>query len=132
MGCKHSDEDPVVVFISKVYASPLSSNAESIDTGPRIFVPRARNTETAEAQEEEDSTSAIQTKAPTEKFIGFGRIFSGKLKKGQKVYILEPKYNPNSPDKYISEFTVEVSGRYYMFTLLISIHLVSSSRSFLL
>ena len=31
---------------------------------------------------------------PRHKFVAFARIFSGRLSRGQRLYVLGPKYNP--------------------------------------
>lgn len=33
-----------------------------------------------------------------ERFVGFGRVFSGELKDGAEVHVLSPKYDPTEPD----------------------------------
>jgi len=44
---------------------------------------------------------------PSEVFIGFGRVFSGTLKKGQEVYVLGPKYNPLDQTQHFTKVKVE-------------------------
>lgn len=41
-----------------------------------------------------------------EKMIGFARVFSGTLKVGQELYILQPKYDPQFPDKHCEKITI--------------------------
>jgi ribosome assembly protein 1 len=45
-------------------------------------------------------------------FIGFGRIFSGTLKVGDKIYVLGPKYSPSNPKEHCS--LIEVTNLYLM------------------
>lgn len=47
-----------------------------------------------------------------EHLIGFARLYSGTVKKGQELYVLGPKYNPLHPDEHIQK--VEVKDLYYM------------------
>lgn len=42
MECRNGDDDPVVVFVSKVIASP-ASESDSFDRGAKIFVPKQRD-----------------------------------------------------------------------------------------
>ena len=95
LSCGSTDEDPVVLFISKVFTSPLGSNSDTIEGGTRISLPGQNQTEDLEIVQNH------------EKFIGFGRIFSGTLKKGQEVYVLGPKYNPHEPEAHITKMTAE-------------------------
>lgn len=41
-----------------------------------------------------------------EKLIGFSRVFSGTLKVGQELLILQPKYDPQFPDKHCEKVTI--------------------------
>ena len=48
---------------------------------------------------QEHSTSCQEITEPTqdeEHFIAFARVFSGTLKRGAKLYVLGPKYDPSS------------------------------------
>merc|ERR1712137_148814 len=99
--CRTDEEAPVVIFISKVFASPFTSS-ETIDSGPRIARPVAEGA-TAEAASAANAHSAQRT----ERFIGFGRIFSGVLKRGASVHVLGPRYNPQNPEKHISVMTAD-------------------------
>ncbi|KAG1221247.1 hypothetical protein G6F68_020979 [Rhizopus microsporus] len=42
-----------------------------------------------------------------ERIIGFARLYSGKIRVGQKLYVLGPKYDPKNPSKHVSEITVD-------------------------
>ncbi|CAG8502756.1 5914_t:CDS:10 [Paraglomus occultum] len=55
---------------------------------------------------ENDKTDAKED-SPKEAFIGFARLYSGKIRVGQKLYVLGPKFDPAYPDRYSSEITVE-------------------------
>lgn len=41
-----------------------------------------------------------------EKLIGFARVFSGTLKVGQELYLLQPKYDPVTPDRHRSKVVI--------------------------
>jgi ribosome assembly protein 1 len=41
-----------------------------------------------------------------EELIGFARVYSGTLKLGQEVTVLEPKYDPTSPNEHIQTATI--------------------------
>lgn len=41
-----------------------------------------------------------------ERLIGFARVFSGTLKVGQKLYIIQPKFDPRFPEKHREEVTI--------------------------
>lgn len=67
--------------------------------------------------EEEDLTADTQeneTENETEKetAIGFARIYSGTLSVGDEVSVLQPRFNPSKPHKYIS--TTKITGLYLL------------------
>lgn len=64
----HRVRPQVVVFVSKMISVPASAL-------PRDGPPLTGNTE-------------------GEVFLGFGRVFSGTLRAGQKVYVLAENYDP--------------------------------------
>ena len=52
-------------------------------------------TQTAETKMSQiESVEEEESKEDDEIFIAFARIFSGSLKRGQKLYVLGPKYDP--------------------------------------
>ena len=62
-------------------------------------------TSTAESQGQAISTSTTESEQQQQEpvkeeenhvFIAFARVFSGKLRKGQQLYVLGPKYDPSS------------------------------------
>jgi len=55
----------------------------------------------------EEDEEVVQPTQAKETFVGFARLYSGTIRVGQKLYVLGPKYDPASPDKYCSEITVE-------------------------
>ncbi|PRP80862.1 Elongation factor Tu GTP binding domain containing protein [Planoprotostelium fungivorum] len=89
------NSDEVVAFVSKVFAA---------DNTSIIGKPKQEG-------EASKSASVIRLEESNEKFVGFARIFSGTIKKGQKIKVMGPKwvqkYNPVEPKKYISELEVK-------------------------
>ena len=51
------------------------------------------NQEKAEKEEVEEVQIKLEEPGPV--FIGFARVFSGSLRKGQEIYVLGPKYHPS-------------------------------------
>lgn len=51
--------------------------------------------------------AAVPLPQASEVFVGFGRVFSGSLKKGQEIYVLGPKYNPQDQTQHIAKVKVE-------------------------
>lgn len=62
--------------------------------------------------EENDEEAPAEDEECNEIFIAFGRIFSGTLKRGDKMYVLGPKHDPKNIDnatelpKYVAEVTI--------------------------
>ncbi|CCH45923.1 elongation factor EF-2 [Wickerhamomyces ciferrii] len=57
-----------------------------------------------EYEEEEEEDNGIEVK--NEELIGFARVYSGTLKVGQELTVLEPKYDPTNPTKHIQKVTI--------------------------
>lgn len=135
-------EAPVVVYVSKMISVPESElkksqrallSAEEMRQ-KRMEVIRRMAAQAAEAEAEDSSDmgqintalrdigfkdSDTQPEEKEEKddrekehLIGFARIYSGTIKKGQELYVLGPKYNPAYPDQHVQKITVE--SLYYM------------------
>ncbi|KAI8376315.1 uncharacterized protein BYT42DRAFT_382453 [Radiomyces spectabilis] len=83
--------------------SPISPNGSDDSHGIPL------NLDQATISEEDDSPSETSPKEKLEgeELIGFARLYSGTIRVGQKLYVLGPKYDPQYPDKYCSEITVE-------------------------
>ncbi|ONH68725.1 Ribosome assembly protein 1 [Cyberlindnera fabianii] len=60
--------------------------------------------------EEEEEEEEIELKK--EELIGFARVYSGTLKVGQELTVLEPKYDPTEPTKHIQ--TAVISELYLL------------------
>lgn len=141
MKCRSEDEDPLIVYISKIYgverknlldstssgkkaaatgsvgllsAEEIASRREEIrrrreeitangeqkaSTGERQLTP----SEIEELQKQQDKMAEDREKAEAERkkwieeevFVAFARVYSGRLKARQKVYILGPKHDPS-------------------------------------
>lgn len=60
-----------------------------------------------EADDSLDTATSNDDDTKSEHIIGFARLYSGKIRVGQKLYVLGPKYDPRFPDKHCSEITVQ-------------------------
>lgn len=123
MACSSKDEDPVIVFISKMFPversqlpenrpQPLTSEEMALrreqarqrhaermnqDIGTSETAPVVSSPLPEPSSEESNETTAVDTcKPPLEEdaFVAFARVFSGKLRVGQNLYVLGPKHNP--------------------------------------
>ena len=68
----------------------------------------------AQAIDESLTEDAVKNQ---EILLGFGRVFSGTLKRGQTIYVLSPRYDPKTPELNVSEIVVKglylIMGRNY-------------------
>lgn len=133
---------PVTAYISKVIAVPEeellrkkedTSNldsiqerakkarelASSINQGNSDMIAAGGEGYEADYGEEDDydfealkQAAKKETEPVKEKLIGFARVFSGTLKVGQELLILQPKYDPEFPDKHCE--TVQISDLYLL------------------
>eukprot|EP01114_Cavostelium_apophysatum_P018773 TRINITY_DN5886_c0_g1_i1.p1 TRINITY_DN5886_c0_g1~~TRINITY_DN5886_c0_g1_i1.p1 ORF type:complete len:1020 (-),score=286.89 TRINITY_DN5886_c0_g1_i1:4-3063(-) len=93
--CDASDSAELVVFVSKIFSVPPESFQNVI------------------VQPGQKMEGQAQTVRPTEeKFIAFARVFSGTLRKGRKVHILGPRYNPAEPTKH--HYEAEINELYLL------------------
>ncbi|XP_054878395.1 elongation factor-like GTPase 1 isoform X2 [Poeciliopsis prolifica] len=115
--CSSGINDPVIIFVSKMFAMDTKAlpqkrqrplNQEEISQ--RREVARQRHAEKLAGESLERATwsgsapaEATMTSLPLkpeeeeeqkEVFIAFARIYSGTVKKGQRVFVLGPKYDP--------------------------------------
>ncbi|KAG1172934.1 hypothetical protein G6F70_008491 [Rhizopus microsporus] len=130
--CDTSDEAPVVAYVSKMFAVPvallpenrrkqmtaeemrqkgrqqrdlrathalLDKSGEGIPIDAEQIAALTEEVEALEKQNMEELKG--------ERIIGFARLYSGRIRVGQKLYVLGPKYDPKSPNKHVSEITVE-------------------------
>ncbi|KAL1139273.1 hypothetical protein AAG570_006259 [Ranatra chinensis] len=114
INCSSNDDVPVIVFISKMFhvdRKSLPQNRPLILTekelAERKEQARLRHSlkmlklespdDSSPSLPTEESVSEIEEEAPpSDIFIAFARVYSGVLRKGQKVYVLGPKHDPAS------------------------------------
>ncbi|XP_061719585.1 elongation factor-like GTPase 1 isoform X1 [Cydia pomonella] len=117
LACDSSSERPVIVYISKMFSvdkSVLPENKPKALTAEEMALRRERarqmreqmklnevNSQAIPMTEENKDENTQETSNETEKednqpaFIAFARVFSGRLRKGDKVYVLGPKHDPS-------------------------------------
>ncbi|XP_059060519.1 elongation factor-like GTPase 1 [Achroia grisella] len=122
LDCDSSDDKPIIIFISKMFGvdkSVLPENKPKSLTEEEMATRREKARQLREQQKlnntsvepvpiveqrKEDINENIDEKAEDNKelddieqpaFIAFARIFSGKVKRGDKVYVLGPKHDPS-------------------------------------
>lgn len=123
--CSSDENSPVIIFVSKMFATEYKSLPEN---RPKVLTPeeiaarrdmaRKRalenysNTTTAvdgylEEPLADDSKDSNDNHVPPplpdtrDVFIAFARVYSGTLRKGCKLYILGPRYDPVEVKLYI-------------------------------
>ncbi|KAH3685679.1 hypothetical protein WICPIJ_003363 [Wickerhamomyces pijperi] len=55
---------------------------------------------------EDESEEEDEIELKKEELIGFARVYSGTLKVGQELTVLEPKYDPKNPTEHIQTITI--------------------------
>uniref|UniRef100_A0A4W6CXI4 Elongation factor-like 1 n=1 Tax=Lates calcarifer TaxID=8187 RepID=A0A4W6CXI4_LATCA len=120
--CSSSENVPVIIFVSKMFAvdtKALPQNRQRPLTQEEIAQRRelakqrhadrmAADQRAAENHKELTHSGTPQEDskpAEEETFIAFARVYSGVVKKGQRVFVLGPKYDPAQalnmlPEKY--------------------------------
>jgi ribosome assembly protein 1 len=107
----------VIVYVSKV----VQHSADSIvrkQSMPKPRMPRPRGEQGAAPVTEPVKGSQVDVLSvyycvepikdeKKDKFVGFARIFSGTIRRGQEVHVLGPKYSPLEPTKHHSVMTVD-------------------------
>uniref|UniRef100_A0A8C7Y134 Elongation factor like GTPase 1 n=1 Tax=Oryzias sinensis TaxID=183150 RepID=A0A8C7Y134_9TELE len=119
--CSSAENAPVIIFVSKMFAvdpqalpqhkqRPLNQE----EMARRRELARKRHAERMAAAETHQSTPEDRDAEPDsaktepeeeqkEVFVAFARVYSGKVKKGQKVFVLGPKYDPVQGLRLLSE-----------------------------
>mmetsp|Transcript_9142 Transcript_9142/g.33754 ORF Transcript_9142/g.33754 Transcript_9142/m.33754 type:complete len:996 (-) Transcript_9142:108-3095(-) len=93
--CDHSDDTHTLAFISKMLA---------VDYLPSVFEAKERFKKNQTEENGDDAEDeSVQEK---DHLIGFARVFSGKLRVGQEIHVLGPRYNPHKPDQYRDVTTI--------------------------
>lgn len=121
--CDIADESPAIAYVSKMFAIPMDmlpenrrkqmTAEEMRERGRKQRDLRAAHALLDQSGEGipldfdagEEEEAEIELKG--ERIIGFARLYSGKIRIGQKLYVLGPKYDPKYPDEHVSEVTVE-------------------------
>uniref|UniRef100_A0A8C9TFM2 Elongation factor-like 1 n=1 Tax=Scleropages formosus TaxID=113540 RepID=A0A8C9TFM2_SCLFO len=118
--CKSDTSAPVVVFVSKMFAvdsKALPQNKQrpltQEEMAQRRELARQRHAEKLAASQAADAPAQplSQGRSATESgieegkehFIAFARVYSGVVRKGQKVFVLGPKYDPAEGLKKLPE-----------------------------
>ncbi|KAI8799555.1 P-loop containing nucleoside triphosphate hydrolase protein [Cladochytrium replicatum] len=130
--CSTTSDAPTVAYVSKMFSVPVKY-LTTVSTQKRTQLTaeelRERRKEVLRMQQMQQAADGEQpTPTPTpvvapandastetravvdenvERMIGFARIYSGVLKKGQKIHVLGPKYDPENPDAHRSEILVD-------------------------
>lgn len=103
LGCKSGDNVPLIVCISKMFAfsrKMLPENKPKPLTDEEIAQRREKlkesrlNNAPKEDKPKEAEDQAVVDEDDTV-FIGFARVFSGTIKRGDWVYVLGPKHDPS-------------------------------------
>ncbi|KAH3836724.1 elongation factor-like GTPase 1 [Dreissena polymorpha] len=120
LACSADDDRPVIVFVSKMFPmdkavlpcnkqrplteEELQQRREAARQRHTARMEKEQATETATGNSEDQShhqhyTPLMEVKKSEEEetdqvFIAFARVYSGRIRKGQKLYVLGPKHNP--------------------------------------
>jgi ribosome assembly protein 1 len=107
--CDTSDDSEVVIFVSKMFAVTEDNLIPMIRKPQPRTIPGGETptpiTTKKESSSEETKRSSLDSDG--KKFIAFARIFSGHLRKGCKIHVLGPRYDPLVPSKYHTETIVD-------------------------
>lgn len=112
IACDSSDDRPLIIFVSKMFSvdkSVLPENKPKVLTAEEMALRRERARQLREMKqisandgvpleekkEDQEVEKAAEEDVDQPVFIAFARIFSGKVKRGDKVYVLGPKHDPS-------------------------------------
>lgn len=116
LACDSSEDRPLIIFVSKMFSvdkSVLPENKPKALTDEEMALRRDRARQMREELKQKENSEIIPSdKIDIEReksiddekekenveqpaFIAFARVFSGKVKKGDKVYVLGPKHDPS-------------------------------------
>jgi len=133
--CSSSEDAPVIVFVSKMFVVPkenLPSNkrrpltqeelqakhlAAKQRLAERLAEADGQNTESELNSVPSDGTTSVDIDTENEDedveiFLAFARVFSGKLKKGAKLFVLGPKYKPErNLDRNVEDVMEELQSK---------------------
>ncbi|CAF1124620.1 unnamed protein product [Rotaria magnacalcarata] len=120
LNCSSDDQEPVITYVSKLFSVPqsaLSQNKQKPLTAEDIAQRRellkqkqqekitASSEESANRTEETNPTTTDNSVTNTVQsesnenvdehvFLAFARVYSGRLKRGQKIFVLSPRHDP--------------------------------------
>jgi ribosome assembly protein 1 len=105
---------PLVVFISKMFSvdssllateelktlslQEMKEKREEIIKNLKSDQPVTSEDTVTDGNEQEDGSEDAPPTSHTHTFLAFARVFSGTIRRGQKVYVLHPRYNPSNLD----------------------------------
>ncbi|CAK1581003.1 unnamed protein product [Parnassius mnemosyne] len=128
LACDSSDDRPLIIFVSKMFSFEkkfLPENRPKALTAEEMSLRRERarqireeqkqnhanlettqNIEVKDAENDNNLEKGVEDEIERENqnqpaFIAFARIFSGKVKKSDKVYVLGPKHDPSKALSFI-------------------------------
>uniref|UniRef100_A0A669D195 Elongation factor-like 1 n=1 Tax=Oreochromis niloticus TaxID=8128 RepID=A0A669D195_ORENI len=83
--CSSEEKAPVIVFVSKMFAVDLCVCRTRTDLVSLSANMENLTLKDSKPEEEEE---------PKETFVAFARVYSGVVRRGQRVFVLGPKYDP--------------------------------------
>ena len=141
---KTSTSDPIVAFVSKMFAVPASELPQNRRRGGLLTAEEARAVSrqkraeigkvqailnkdiynglgsVTEALSDTNLGAQESTKLPeieqteVEQFVGFARLYSGTLTVGDSIYVLPPKFSPASPHTAPEPQRITISALYLL------------------
>ncbi|RNA25199.1 elongation factor Tu GTP-binding domain-containing 1 [Brachionus plicatilis] len=103
VNCKSDQDRPVIVFISKIFATEKENIAkkkvmtlEEIAQKREAIRQRKLLEANGELEPKKEELVLDEENENNLEFLAFARVFSGTLKKDQAVFILSPKHNPEN------------------------------------
>ncbi|CAF0768983.1 unnamed protein product [Rotaria sordida] len=116
INCSSDDHEPVIIYVSKLFSvnqNALSQNkykpltAEDIAQRRELLRQKQLDKTTINEESsnkeiiEKDQTKTengtmnpVETESNENMFLAFARVYSGRLKRGQKIFILSPRHDP--------------------------------------
>ncbi|VDL24334.1 unnamed protein product [Hymenolepis diminuta] len=97
--CGCSSDDPVIIFVSKVFCSDSQTNTTSSVTFPKISQPTRQESKALISTPRLQGASNNSVTVPNNEFVALSRIYSGRVRLGQRLFVLGPKFDgSNVPD----------------------------------
>ncbi|RZC43295.1 GTP EFTU domain containing protein [Asbolus verrucosus] len=129
--CSSDDEAPCTAYVSKMFCV---DNKNLSQNKPKVFVPKPR-TKTSEHKQEnykeeqkkndadarndvteadEEKKSEEEAQKPDFSIIALARVFTGRLKTGQEIYVLSPQHVPEDGNSAHAQL-VKIKELYMLF-----------------